>query len=111
MRAYAIDELSREDVEKIEQRLAHKGWTGSLSGIYYVPVPEELLGPEQREHLESCGPFFLPLETGDTWVRLELLVRARKILRCSCIAYANPQLRERMINDLDSLIRDLDIAV
>ena len=111
MRSYSIDELSEEAVEKIEERLAQKGWTGSIKGMYYVPIPEELLGPEQREHLEACGPFFLPLETGDGWVRLELLVRARQILRCSCIAYANPALREHMIDTIDSLIRELDIAV
>lgn len=111
MRAYLIDELSREDVEKIEARLVQKGWTGAIKGIYYVPVPEQYLNPEQKEHLEACGPYFLPLETGDTWVRLELLVRARQILRCSCVAYANPAMREHMIDTLDSLVRELDIAV
>ncbi|WP_243367953.1 hypothetical protein [Fundidesulfovibrio soli] len=111
MRVYQIDELTREDVEKIEARLVQKGWTGSIKGMYYVPIPEEFLGPEQSEHLESCGPFFLPLETGDGWIRLELLVRARKILRCSCVAYANASLREHMIDSLDLLVRELDIAV
>lgn len=111
MRAYTIDELSDEDVATIEDRMNQKGWTGSLKGIYYVPIPEEFLGQEQQEHMESCGPFFLPLETGDGWVRLELLVRARQILRCSCVAYANPGLREHMIGAIDSLIRELDIAV
>lgn len=111
MRAYTIDELTPEDVSRIEDRLNRNGWTGSIKGMYYVPIPEDLLGPEQREHLEACGPFFLPLETGDGWVRLEFLVRARQILRCSCVAYANPSLRERMIDDLDTLIKELDIAV
>lgn len=111
MRAYTVDELSQEDVEKIEESLTRKGWTGSIKGMYYIPVPEDRLGPEQLEHLQSCGPFFLPLETGDGWVRLELLVRSRQILRCSCIAYAGTPLREHMINLLDGLIRELDIAV
>ncbi|WP_243312882.1 hypothetical protein [Fundidesulfovibrio agrisoli] len=111
MRVYQIDELTREDVEKVEARLVQKGWTGSIKGMYYVPIPEEFLGPEQREHLESCGPFFLPLETGDGWIRLELLVRARQILRCSCVAYANAAMREHMIDSLDVLVRELDIAV
>lgn len=111
MRAYTVDELQEEDVKRIEEHLTRKGWTGSISGIYYVPVPQDLLSEEQRAHLDACGPFFLPLETGDTWVRLELLVRARQILRCSCIAYAHPALREHMIGVLDGLIRELDIAV
>lgn len=111
MRVYTVEELYPEDVAKIEERLRQKGWTGSISGMYYIPIPEEHLGPEQKEHLDSCGPFFLPLETGENWIRLELLVRARKILRCSCVAYANPGLREHMIDLLDSLIKELDIAV
>lgn len=111
MRAYTVDELTPEDVTRIEDRLKQKGWTGSISGMYYIPIPEDRLGPEQKEHGESCGPFFLPLETGDGWIRLELLVRARQILRCSCVAYANPGLREHMIDLLDSLIKELDIAV
>jgi len=111
MRAYTIDELYGEDVATIEASLTRKGWAGSIKGMYYVPIPEDVLGVEQREHRQSCGPFFLPLEIGDTWVRLEFLVRARKILRCSCVAYANPRLREDMINGLDNLIKSLDIAV
>jgi len=111
MRAYTIDELYSEDVARIEQTLTRKGWTGAIKGIYYMPIAEEFLGPEQREHGSSCGPFFLPLEVGDNWVRLEFLVRSRKILRCSCVAYANPKLREEMINTLDNLIKSLDIAV
>lgn len=111
MRAYTVDELTEENVARIEDKLKQNGWTGSITGMYYVPIPEEHLGPEQREHLESCGPFFLPLEAGDGWIRLELLVRARQILRCSCVAYANAGLREHMIDALDSLIRELDIAV
>uniref|UniRef100_A0A7C3W7T5 Uncharacterized protein n=1 Tax=Fundidesulfovibrio putealis TaxID=270496 RepID=A0A7C3W7T5_9BACT len=111
MRAYTIDELTEQDVERIADRLNQKGWTGSITGMYYMPIPDDMLGPEQLEHKDSCGPFFLPLETGDTWVRLEMLVRARQILRCSCICYAAPRLREYMIDTLDSLIRELDIAV
>jgi len=111
MRAYTIDELHGEDVTRIEECLTRKGWTGPIKGIYYVPVAEEFLNPEQREHNHSCGPFFLPLETGETWIRLEFLVRSRKILRCSCVAYASPRLREEMVNTLDNLIKSLDIAV
>jgi len=111
MRAYTVDELYDEDVAKIGECLARKGWSGPVTGMYYVPIPDDLLGPEQREHSESCGPFFLPLEIGDNWVRLEFLVRSRQILRCSCVAYANSRLREDMINGLDNLIKSLDIAV
>ncbi len=111
MRSYFIDELAPEDVKRIKAHLDHKGLAGSLEGIYYLPVPEKLLSPEQQEHLAACGPFILPLETGEDWVRLEFLVRARAILRCSCVAYAHPALREYMVDSLDALIKELDIAV
>lgn len=111
MRAYLIDELQPEDVNRIAELLTRKGYAGSLEGIFYLPVPEALLSPEQQEHLAECGPFILPLEIGEDWVRLELLVRARSILRCSCVAYAHPALREHMIDSLDALVKDLDIAV
>lgn len=111
MRSYTVDELTPEDVKRIAAHLTHKGFAGSLDGIYYLPVPEELLSQEQKDHLAACGPFILPLETGEGWVRLELLVRAKAILRCSCVAYAHPALREHMIDSLDAMIKGLDIAV
>lgn len=111
MRCYLIDELTDEEVARIGDFLGRRGWAGSLKGIYYLPVPEDMLSPEQAAHLDKCGNYFMPLETGDGWVRLELLVRARSILRCSCVSYAQAPLREHMINTLDNLIRELDISV
>lgn len=111
MRGYIVDELDPKDVERIEEFLHRKNMSGSLSGIYYLPVPDAFLTDEQAAHKDSCAPFFMALETGDTWARLELLVRSRQKLRCSCIAYASPALREHMVNQLDAWIKDLDIAV
>jgi predicted transposase YdaD len=78
-------------------------------------VPEEFLDDEQREHAEGCGPHVMALELVErpmhTDVRLELLVRAKSRIRCSCIRYAPPALREHMIDRVDTLIRELDIPV
>lgn len=110
MRAYQIDELTPEDVRKIDEALADRGLAGPISGIHYLPVPDDLLSAEQRGHLPRCGPYFLPLETGDGWIRLEFLVRARSILRCSCIAYASPGIRSHMTAWLDALLAELGIT-
>ncbi len=110
MRSYMIEELEPEQVEKIRTTLSDRGWTSSLDGLYRIPVPEELLGPEQAEH-KQCGPFYMAVETGTTWIKLELLVRASQILRCSCIAYATPPQRSAVIDTLDELIKSNDIPV
>lgn len=111
MRVYVIDELLREQVEKIEKALKAKGWSGGLEGVYYLPLPDELLEEDQREHLPQCGPYLLALEALPEALRLELLVRASNIIRCSCIRYANPAQRNHMIDLLDAFIRELDIPV
>lgn len=115
MRTYLIEDLLPADVKKVAARLAEKGMAGSLEGIFYLPVPQELLTDEQRAHAEECGPHIFALEaisdedTGS--LKLELLVRARGKLRCSCVAYATPAQREHIIDHLDAFIRELDIAV
>ncbi|WP_027175028.1 hypothetical protein [Desulfovibrio aminophilus] len=112
MRSYQIEDLTEESVRRIEARLTELGLRGSLDGIYYLPVPAELLDTEQKAHVETCGPHIMALEVIDGGrLKLELLVRGRGPLRCSCIAYATPAQRERMIDFLDQLIRDMDIAV
>jgi len=47
----------------------------------------------------------------ESTVKLELLVRAQKKLRCECVAYATPAQREHIIAYLDDLLRQLDISV
>ncbi len=111
MRVYVIDELLREQVQLIEKAMKAKGWTGGVEGIYYLPLPQELLDPDQAEHLAECGPFFLAVEVLPEALRLELLVRAANIIRCSCIRYATPVQRNHMIDFFDAFIRGLDIPV
>lgn len=115
MRTYLIEDLTPGDVAKITDKLKENGWSGSLEGIYYLPVPEHLLNDEQREHAEECGPHIFALEAmadeDSGALKLELLVRARGKLRCSCVCYATAAQREHIVEFLDSLIRELDIAV
>ena len=111
MRSYFIDELLPQDVARIEEALTLKGYAGGLSGIYFLPIPQELYNAEQVEHAAECGPYCLAIETGTDWLKLELLVRGRGKLRCSCIAYCEPEARNAMIDRLDKLIRELDIPV
>ena len=111
MRSYLIDEISADNMEIIEKQLTEKGFKGPLDHIFYIPFPYEMLSDEQQQHFNSCGPYTLILETGRNWLKLELLVRGRGKLRCSCISYCNPEQRQQMLDFLDTFIRELDIPV
>ena len=110
MRAYLVEDLYEEDVAKIEEALKSLGLAGPLEGIYYLPLPEDLLDDEQREHAKECGPHILGLEIHPDALKMELLVRARGRLRCSCVKYCNPAQRAHMIDYLDGFVRDLGVS-
>lgn len=115
MRVYLIEDLADEDCDKIVGAFDDMDLRGPLEGIYYLPLPESLLQPEQINHLGECGPYFMALEVvktpSDNMLKLELLVRARNIIRCSCVTYATPDQRKHMIDYLDQFIDELEISV
>jgi len=113
MRCYLIEDFYPEQLLKVTTALSDKGWSGSLDGVFYLPVPEELLTDVQRGHAGECGPhiFVLEAEADAGTLKLELLVRARKKLRCECVMYATPAQRDYIISFLDDFIRHLDISV
>jgi hypothetical protein len=110
MRAFVIDEITPEDMEKLESHLKELGLL-SIEHLYHFHLPPRLLSPMQQEHAPDCGPFYMAVETGRDWVRLELLVRAKRILRCACIAYATPEQQEYMISYLENLLKELGIPL
>ncbi len=109
MRIYLVEELQSEHVEKIKAALAQKNLQAPIEDVFHLPLPQELLDNEQQEHINTCAPYYLSLETGPTWIRLELLVRSASTLHCLCVKYANQAQREYSINKLDSLLQRLDI--
>ena len=109
MRCYMVDEVSSEDVRKMEQRLLEMGLQGGLPGIFKLPVPKDMLSDVCMEHFNQCGPYYMALETNEGWIKLEFLVRSEEKIRCACVGYALPELRLHMINYLDSLLEDLKV--
>jgi len=110
MRAFLIDEITPEDMEKLENWLKEQELL-SIERLYHFHLPPRLLTTMQQEHAPECGPFYMAVETGRNWVRLELLVRAKRILRCACIAYATPEQQEYMVIYLENLLKDLNIPL
>lgn len=115
MRTYLIEDLVEEDIDKVAAAFDELEVRGPLDGIYYLPMPVELLQGEQKAHLDDCGPFFMALEivkgVSDNLIKLELLTRARNKIRCSCVTYATPEQRKHMIEYLDQFIEELEISV
>ena len=112
MRTYLIEDFLPEQLEQVCLRLAEMGLTGSLDGIYYLPLPLDLLSDEQRLHHAECGPYIFVLEVaGETSLKLELLVRAQGKLRCSCVAYATPDQRAHIMDYMDNLLHTMEIRV
>lgn len=115
MRSYLIEDLVDKDYQRILSAFDVLGFRGPIEGIYYLPLPVELLQTEQQAHLDECGPYFMGLEgvesPDNNHFKLELLVRGRNKIRCSCITYATSAQRKHMIEYLDQFIEELEISV
>lgn len=116
MRSYLIEDIYPDQLERITTALTDQGYRGGLDGVFYIPVPKEQLTAVQQAHAAECGPHIMALEvglgdSGEGVLKLELLVRAQKKLRCECVAYATPAQRTHALDFLDAFIRRLDIPV
>lgn len=115
MRSYLVEDIFDEDYDKIRDALNELEVNGPIEDIYYLPLPQSLLQQEQKDHLTECGPYFMALETvqvpAGNSLKLEMLVRGKNKMRCSCICYATPEQRRHMIEYLDQFIEELEISV
>ena len=111
MRSYLIEEIDPSDMSKITAALEEKAYKKPMDDIFWIAVPQNLLSAEQKDHHSQCGPHYMAVETGQNWIKLELLVRCREKIRCDCICYADARQRESMIEYMDQLIRNQDVRV
>ena len=105
MRQFMIDELSREERANIESYLKRTLKSGPVDGIYWLEVPQDLLGTEQRAH-KDCGPFFCGVVLEAAAVCFEMLVRSQTNLHCSCIAYASAAQRDFVLRFVDKMLQE-----
>ncbi len=89
---------------ELKKYLDQLEFASSIPGLYWLPVPKEMLSKVQSEHLESCGPYALALDTEGEGIVLETLVRAQNQLHCECIAFASAGLLQHMVDYLCLII-------
>lgn len=109
MRTYTIDQLEEADIAAVNSRLLDLDLQAGLEGVYWLPVPRDMLTPIQLEHFDHCGPYCLALEVEANAVHMELLVRGMGRIRCECLSFASEALRNHMIAYLESMLTDLGI--
>jgi len=106
MRQYLIDEIRRDDLERISDYLQEHALASSLEDVWWVEMPEDLLSPEQFSH-PKLKPFCFAVELGRDFVRFELLIRSRQTLHHPAIAYATRQQRDFILAFADRLVEEL----
>lgn len=109
MRSIVIDEISSQDIEKLNRHLAESLEPSGLSGVYWLHLPPDILSPDQHQHATSCGPHQAALVVEEDSLRLELLVRSKQNISCACTAFATKSQRDFLLRYLDGLIEELDI--
>lgn len=103
MRQLLIDDLSREERDNIESYLKRTLRPSLVKDIFWLALPDDLLGPAQQGH-GDCGPFHFGVELGRDMVSFELLVRSETNLHCSCISYATTAQRDFLFAFIDRLV-------
>ncbi len=109
MRTYSIDQLYEKDVAAITARFTEMDLQAGLDGVFWLPIPPEMLTTVQNEHKDRCGPYCMALEVEPDSVHLELLVRGMGRIRCECISFAAPELRNHMIRYVEDVLTELGI--
>lgn len=105
MRQYRIDELSREERANIENYLRRTLKSSPVEGVFWIEVPQDLLGAEQRGH-DDCGPFYMGVILEAEAICFEMLIRSRTNLHCSCIAYATEAQRDFVLRFIDKMLQE-----
>jgi len=110
MKQYVVDELRRDDYQKLKKYFEKRFDQGAIDGVYWVTFEADLLTHAQSEHTE-CHPLCFAMELESDKLTCELLLRTRNRIRCSCIDYATEKQRNWIIQFVDSIFERLDIKI
>ena len=109
MRSYMIDEIKASDIENINAFLNENAVSSGLDRLFWVEIPQDLLGEIQFQH-KDCQPHVFAVELGDDWVRMEFLIRSMKNMQCTCPAYCTEQQQRFIINFALGMLEQLDVS-
>jgi hypothetical protein len=110
MKQYVIDQLRPDDYFRIKAYLDMNLRQSGIPEIYWLILPQDLLDGIQAEHAD-CQPFYFALELSQTALSCELLVRSLNHVRCDCMGYASPAQRNWLIQTVDDIGSQLEIAI
>jgi hypothetical protein len=105
MRQLVIDDLSPQERDNLEHYLKRTLGAGPIEGLFWLRLPDDLLGEPQQGH-DSCGPFHFGIELGRAHLSFELLIRNQANLHCSCIAYATKGQRDFLLRYVDEMLAE-----
>lgn len=105
MRQLLIDDLTPQERDNLEHYLKRTLKPGLIEGMFWLPLPDDLLGEAQRGH-EECGPFHFGVELGKDKLSFELLIRSQANLHCSCIGYASKAQRDFLFRFIDTMLAE-----
>ncbi len=105
MRQIVIDDLSPMERDNIDSYLKRNLKLGSMIGIYWIVLPENMLSETQKKHTD-CSPFYLGVEVAKDSVCFELLVRSNSHLHCDCISHATAQQRQYVLDFMDTMLEE-----
>ncbi|EFK06742.1 conserved hypothetical protein [delta proteobacterium NaphS2] len=108
MRAYLLDEINRENIQKIVEFLKENTSRSTMEQIFWVKFPEDLLSPLQFRHT-GCQPHFFAVEVGPDWIKLEFFVRSLETMKCDCAGYCTDAQRDHIIKFADGMLDKLSI--
>ena len=108
MKQYVIDELRTGEYQALKTYLDEHYGPAAMDGIYWIPIPPEMLTDIQSEHA-ACRPQYFALELDGSRLASELLVRSKNRVRCDCIAYATDNQRNWLIRLIDNMFDRLQI--
>ena len=100
-----VDELTKEERDNIDSYLKRTVTQGSLAGLFFLEVPQDILGEAQIGHAE-CAPFCFAIELEGECLKFELLVRSKTNMHCTCIAHATPAQRNYVLQFADTLLEE-----
>jgi len=110
MKQYVIDQLRETDYRKILEFLQKEAEASEFGDVFWVKLPAELYSFAQREH-KQCAPYCFAVNLSFNKVDFELLIRSRRVLRCSCIGYADEKQRDYILKYADRMLEELKIKI